>query len=37
MDDELVAATKDKRVELLLGQKVYERVGGEVDLMLRSP
>lgn len=38
MDDELVQAAKDVRVRTALGQKVSrERVGGEVDLMLRSP
>lgn len=38
MDDELVAAAKNDRVRMALGQKVSrERVGGEVDLMLRSP
>jgi tRNA nucleotidyltransferase/poly(A) polymerase len=38
MDDELVAAAKDERVRTALAQKVSrERVGGEVDLMLRSP
>ena len=38
MDDDLVQAAKDVRVRTALGQKVSrERVGGEVDLMLRSP
>jgi len=38
MDDELVASAMDDRVRLALAQKVSrERVGGEVDLMLRSP
>ena len=38
MDDELIAAAKDERVRNALAQKVSrERVGGEVDLMLRSP
>ena len=38
MDDELVASAKDDRVRKALAQKVSrERVGGEVDLMLRSP
>ena len=38
MDDELVASAKDDRVREALAQKVSrERVGGEVDLMLRSP
>lgn len=38
MDDELVAAAKDKSVRNALAQKVSrERVGGELDLMLRSP
>ena len=38
MDDDLVAAAKDVRVRTALAQKVSrERVGGEVDLMLRSP
>ena len=38
MDNDLVAAAKDERVRDALGQKVSrERVGGEVDLMLRSP
>lgn len=38
MDDELVAAARDDRVRMALAQKVSrERVGGEVDLMLRSP
>jgi tRNA nucleotidyltransferase/poly(A) polymerase len=38
MDDELITAAKDERVRTALGQKVSrERVGGEVDLMLRSP
>jgi tRNA nucleotidyltransferase/poly(A) polymerase len=38
MDDELVEAAKDDRVRIALEQKVSrERVGGEVDLMLRSP
>jgi len=37
MDDSLVEAAKDKRVRDALGQKVSrERIGGEVDLMLRS-
>jgi len=38
MDDELTQAAKDVRVRTALAQKVSrERVGGEVDLMLRSP
>jgi tRNA nucleotidyltransferase/poly(A) polymerase len=38
MDDELVAAAKDDSVRNALAQKVSrERVGGELDLMLRSP
>jgi tRNA nucleotidyltransferase/poly(A) polymerase len=38
MDDALVAAAMDKKVRDALAQKVSrERVGGEVDLMLRSP
>jgi tRNA nucleotidyltransferase/poly(A) polymerase len=38
MHDELVAAAKNDRVRMALAQKVSrERVGGEVDLMLRSP
>lgn len=38
MDDELVKAATDVRVRDALAQKVSrERVGGEVDLMLRSP
>lgn len=38
MGDELVASAKDDRVRIALAQKVSrERVGGEVDLMLRSP
>lgn len=38
MDDELVKAATDIRVRNALAQKVSrERVGGEVDLMLRSP
>mmetsp|Transcript_26134 Transcript_26134/g.36839 ORF Transcript_26134/g.36839 Transcript_26134/m.36839 type:complete len:879 (-) Transcript_26134:78-2714(-) len=37
MDDTLVEAAKDERVREALAQKVSrERVGGEVDLMLRS-
>jgi len=37
MDDALVEAAKDERVREALAQKVSrERVGGEVDLMLRS-
>jgi len=37
MDEELVQAAKDARVRTALAQKVSrERVGGEVDLMLRS-
>ena len=38
MDDALIDAAKDLRVRTALAQKVSrERVGGEVDLMLRSP
>jgi len=38
MDAELIQAAKDDRVKLALAQKVSsERVGGEIDLMLRSP
>eukprot|EP00545_Synedropsis_sp_CCMP1620_P006828 CAMPEP_0119005512 /NCGR_PEP_ID=MMETSP1176-20130426/1765_1 /TAXON_ID=265551 /ORGANISM="Synedropsis recta cf, Strain CCMP1620" /LENGTH=700 /DNA_ID=CAMNT_0006957331 /DNA_START=484 /DNA_END=2586 /DNA_ORIENTATION=+ len=38
MDDSLIAAAMDKKVRDALAQKVSrERVGGEVDLMLRSP
>ena len=38
MDDELVKAATNERVRDALAQKVSrERVGGEVDLMLRSP
>jgi len=38
MDDELVKAAMNERVRDALAQKVSrERVGGEVDLMLRSP
>jgi len=38
MDDELRRAASDPRVRSALAQKVArERVGGEVDLMLRSP
>mmetsp|Transcript_20091 Transcript_20091/g.42033 ORF Transcript_20091/g.42033 Transcript_20091/m.42033 type:complete len:895 (-) Transcript_20091:240-2924(-) len=38
MDPELVAAAQDVRVRTALAQKVSrERVGGEVELMLRSP
>ena len=38
MDEELVQAATDARVRNALAQKVSrERVGGEVDLMLRSP
>jgi len=38
MDEELVDAALDDRVRSALAQKVSrERVGGEVDLMLRSP
>ncbi|CAB9512863.1 Putative CCA tRNA nucleotidyltransferase 2 [Seminavis robusta] len=38
MGEELVAAAKDDRVRMALAQKVSrERVGGELDLMLRSP
>lgn len=38
MDDDLVKAATDERVRGALAQKVSrERVGGEVDLMLRSP
>lgn len=38
MDNELVTAAKDARVRTALAHKVSrERVGGEVDLMLRSP
>lgn len=38
MDEELIEAATDENVRDALGQKVSrERVGGEVDLMLRSP
>lgn len=38
MDDSLVEAAMDKRVRESLAEKVSrERIGGEVDLMLRSP
>lgn len=38
MDEELIKAATDERVRNALAQKVSrERVGGEVDLMLRSP
>jgi len=38
MHDDLVKAARDSRVRMALAQKVSrERVGGEVDLMLRSP
>jgi tRNA nucleotidyltransferase/poly(A) polymerase len=38
MDEDLVRAAKDVRVRTALAHKVSrERVGGEVDLMLRSP
>jgi hypothetical protein len=38
MDEELIRAAIDDRVRTALAQKVSrERVGGEVDLMLRSP
>jgi len=38
MDDSLVVAAMDKRVRQALAEKVSrERIGGEVDLMLRSP
>lgn len=38
MDSELVAAAKDKQVATALRSKVSrERVGGELDLMIRSP
>lgn len=38
MDDELVEAAKDDRVRTALQQKVSrERIGSEVELMLRSP
>ncbi|GAX22700.1 tRNA nucleotidyltransferase [Fistulifera solaris] len=38
MDPELKASAMDDRVRTALGQKVSrERVGGEIDLMLRSP
>jgi hypothetical protein len=38
MDDSLIDAAKDSRVRQALAEKVSrERIGGEVDLMLRSP
>lgn len=38
MDDALIEAAMDSRVRQALGEKVSrERIGGEVDLMLRSP
>jgi tRNA nucleotidyltransferase (CCA-adding enzyme) len=38
MDDDLVTAAKDRQVRTALAQKVSrERVGCEIDLMLRSP